>query len=635
MQIDETFQQHLTNLQTLHLSHNRLGDNTVSVTNAVSLRFLDLSHNSLTQFQVPRTLSALEHLLLAGNQIRNITSMSGLHNLCSFDISRNRLTSIPGFLLLDSKKILHTNFSSNLISKIDHQAFRPQSPDVIDLSRNKLVKLWNSGWKTAKTIDLHGNRITEMDDQSFYAMYELQELDLSRNNLSQLNPAVFVFLSDLEVLDLRDNHLTSDVELYNTMHSLQQITSIDLSHNQLRYIMEGTFDACRNLRRITMSHNPIHILRSSTMAGLHSLQEVDFSYSSFLCGCELVSFQEWMMETKVKIIHQSNSSYQCKSPPHRVGLDVRSYRMSEFECNETLFFVTVFASIGAGVMVIGVIAALIYYYCCRGRKTSTDELIKPIMNGNVPSKEERKKRGIPIEVLKNAHPSEVEKLLKAEYRRKREPEAVKNPKTKKDSKKIKSRQSSKENRVTRDMIRHPGLKQELMRLPQIQENRYMDRREYYRTLPSRPIYNPYMYDRSRSQADLYPSYQESRNHGYRERQRNPYYTARYVDIIRRPQPRYSQSVPDMLNRVHTLPKPHPPREPHFISRNERKNDSSYDVRLFKDPNFRPWVDQERCEDRREFIPPEPPRDYPTVHSGYYTISAKTADKGSGNRTQWI
>lgn len=635
LQIDETFQQHLTNLLTLHLSHNNLGDNTVSLTNAASLKILDLSHNTLTQFQVPSTLGDLEHLSLARNMINNITSMSGLHKLRSLDISGNRLTQLPGFLLLDSRKIIHTNFSSNMISRIDHQTFRPKSPDIIDLSNNKLVKLWNAGWKTAKTIDLHGNKITEMDDQSFYAMYELKELDLSCNNLSRLNPAVFVFLSDLLVLYLQDNQLSQDAELYNTMHSLREITRIDLSRNKFRYIMDGTFNSCPNLQKVSMSDNPIQIIYSSTLAVLRNLEEVDFSNSSFLCGCELVDFQEWMMETKVKIIHQFNSSYQCKSPAHRLGHSVRSYTMSEFECNESLFFVTVFSSIGAGVMLIGVIAALIYYYCCKHRQKSSDELNKPIMNGSIPSKEEKKRRGIPIEVLKNADATEVERLLKAEYRRKREPEQKGKTKNK-DNKKTKNRQSSRENRITRDMIRYPDLQRDVMTLPRIRENRYMDRRDYYRPAPTRPIYNPYLYDRSKSQAELYPSSRTTHHHVYRERQRNPYYSAQNVDIIRRPRPRYSQSMPDMLNRVHTLPKPRPPREPHYITREKRNDESSYDVRLFKDPTYRPWVDQERWErDRREVVPQEIPRDPPTVHSGYYTISAKTAERGSGNRTQWI
>lgn len=41
--------------------------------------------------------------------------------------------------------------------------------------------------------------------------------------------------------------------------------------------------------------------------------------------------------------------------------------MSEFECNEFLFFVIVFSFIGVGVMLIGVIVVFIYYYCCKYR----------------------------------------------------------------------------------------------------------------------------------------------------------------------------------------------------------------------------------------------------------------------------
>lgn len=632
MQIDETFQQHMTNLQTLRLSHNKLGDHTV--TNCVSLRLLDLSFNIMTQFQAPSTLENLQDLLVAGNKITNISSMPGLHNLRTFDISGNSLSKLPGFLLLDSKKIVHTNFSSNKISIVNHQTFRPKSPDVIDLSKNKLVKLWNAGWKTAKSIDLHGNLISEMDDQSFYALYELKELDLSRNNLSRLNPAVFVFLSDLLILQLQHNHLSNDVELYSATQSLPQMTSIDLSHNKFRYMMEGTFNACPNLQKITMSDNPIHTLHASAFSLLEKLQEVDFSNSSFTCGCELISFQEWMIDTKVRIIHHSNSSYQCKSPLHRLGMDVRNYRMSDFECDETLVYVTVFSSIGAGVMVIGLIAALIYYYCCKKRRKNSKKVFKPIMNGSIPLKEEKRKRGIPIEILKNADASEVERLLKAEYRRKREPETT--TKSKESLKRQKNKKSLKESRITRDMIRYPAAQRDGMTSSRIRVNRYMDRRDYYRPVPLHPMSNPYIYNCSKSQADLYQPSRRPQIYGHRERHRTPYYPAQNGDIIRRPRPRYSQSMPDMLNRVQTLPKPHPPREPHYITRDQRTGGSSYDVRLFKDPAYRPWADQGRWEDgRRGFIAPELPPEPPTVHSGYYTISAKTADRGSGNRTQWI
>jgi hypothetical protein len=367
---------------------------------------------------------------------------------------------------------------------------------------------------------------------------------------------------------------------------------------------------------------------------LEKLEEVDFSNSNFNCGCELISFQEWMTNTKIRIIHHSNNSYQCKSPHHRIGMDVRNYRMSELECDETLFYVTVFSSIGAGIMVIGLIAALIYYYCCRKRRENSVKLFKPVMNGSIPLNDEKRKRGIPIEILKNAEPSEVEKLLKAEYRRKREPKTATKSKSKESLKRQKNKKICKENKLTRDMIRY--YQPDGMTSSQTRVNRYMDRRDYYRPVPSRSMYNPYMYDRSKSQADLYQTSRRPQTYGYQGRRRTPYYSAQNVDIIRRPRPRYSQSMPDMLNRVHTLPKPRPPREPHYITRDQRTDGSSYDVRLFKDPAYRPWADQGRWEDsRREFIAPEVPPEPPTVHSGYYTISAKTADRGSGNRTQWI
>ncbi|XP_062577065.1 toll-like receptor 3 [Saccostrea cucullata] len=635
-EIDETFKQSLTNLHTLRLSQNRLGDNSVSVTNCEALKLLDLSFNEMTHYQAPSTLRNLEDLLLSGNRISNISSMTGLHNLQRFDISQNSLIQLPEFLFLDSRKLIHTNFSSNKIAMVNHQTFRPKSPDVIDLSNNKIVRLRNAGWKTAKSIDLHGNKISEMDDQSFYAMYDLKELDLSQNNLSQLNPAVFVFLSDLLVLQLQHNYISNDIELYNTMQSLYQIKSVDLSHNKLRYLTEGTFNSCPNLEKISMSDNPIHLLHSSTFSVLKKLQEVDFSNSNFLCGCELIGFQEWMLMTKVRIIHQSNSSYVCKSPIHRLGMDVRSYEMSDFECDETLFYVTVFSSIAAGIMVIGAIAALIYYYCCKNRTQNSDEMYKPIMNGSVPLKEEKKRRGIPIEILKNADASEVEKLLKAEYRRKKAPEVSPKMKVKEDSKKKRHKRNTVENRITRDMIRYPGIQRDVRTLPRRIENRYMDRRDYYRPTPSRPIYNPYLCNRSKSQVDLYPPSRRPQYYGYRERPRNPYFTAQNIDIIRRPQPRYSQSMPDMLNRITTLPKPRPPREPHYIRRDPRTEGSAYDVRAFNDPAYRPWADQERWqESRREYIAPDIPPEPPTIHSGYYTISAKTAERGSGNRTQWI
>lgn len=75
------------------------------------------------------------------------------------------------------------------------------------------------------------------------------------------------------------------------------------------------------------------------------------------------------------------------------------------------------------------------------------------MNGSIFFKEEKKRRGIFIEVLKNVDVNEVERLFKVEYRRKREFEQkgkIKN----KDNKKMKNRQSFRENRIIRDMIRY-------------------------------------------------------------------------------------------------------------------------------------------------------------------------------------
>jgi len=103
---------------------------------------------------------------------------------------------------------------------------------------------------------------------------KLESLSLVRNNLRDIHPDVCQ-LSNLRFLNCRDNKL-KNAGVPQELFSLDELSVVDLSHNQLREVPAG-LEQAKNLLVLNLSHNMIETIPSQLFINLTDLMYVDVS----------------------------------------------------------------------------------------------------------------------------------------------------------------------------------------------------------------------------------------------------------------------------------------------------------------------------------------------------------------------
>lgn len=120
------------------------------------------------------------------------------------------------------EKIETLDFSKNLISKIESNAFDAFDSLTVLRLDNNLLKIVNTKIFTNKLGST------------------LKELYLSRNKIEDLSAQTFYYLTELETLNLEGNrHLEIDSSILSK--SLSKLTSLSLSWCDLRLLEDDTF----------------------------------------------------------------------------------------------------------------------------------------------------------------------------------------------------------------------------------------------------------------------------------------------------------------------------------------------------------------------------------------------------------
>ena len=87
-----------------------------------------------------------------------------------------------------------------------------------------------------EVLDLHDNRIQEIEEEAFKDLIDLKGLDLSLNIISSVGDTLEP-LTNLMKLNLSDNYITSLPR--NAFHALEKLSTLDVSNNTIVEI--GTF----------------------------------------------------------------------------------------------------------------------------------------------------------------------------------------------------------------------------------------------------------------------------------------------------------------------------------------------------------------------------------------------------------
>ena len=173
---------------------------------------------------------------------------------------------------------------------------------VLDLSNCGLtdISLLKGLSDKITTVELTGNKITEIPEGLFDNMTNLTTVYLGNNYISKLPENLFKNNKKVENIELSNNKLTEIKK--DDFSNLPQLQIIQMEDNNIEKIEEGAFDGDVNLQSIYAPNNELEGLPKKLFKDMKSLTFVDFSnnYFSELPEC----FSD---ATKLKKIHVRNN----------------------------------------------------------------------------------------------------------------------------------------------------------------------------------------------------------------------------------------------------------------------------------------------------------------------------------------
>ncbi len=277
----------LTQLQTLHLSKNRL--TSVSFLEGLTqLHTLHLRNNDLTKVSFPEGLTQLRTLDLSDNQLTNVSSLQGLTHLHTLYLSKNKLTN-ASFLMQGLTRLQTLDLSNNDLNDVSFLQGLTQL-QTLHLRYNLLTNVsFPEGLTQLQTLDLHNNLLTNVSIPE--GLTQLHTLDLSENRLT--NVRFLQGLTQLHTLDLSENKLTN----VSIPEGLAQLHTLRLDHNRLTSVS--------SLQGLTQLHT-LH-LHNNLLTNVSSLEELAKLQTLDLRNNRLTGVDSLQGLTQLHTLHLHNN----------------------------------------------------------------------------------------------------------------------------------------------------------------------------------------------------------------------------------------------------------------------------------------------------------------------------------------
>ena len=304
-------------------------------------------------------------------------TFSGLAQLYSLSLSRNKLSSLPPDWLTDCPSLAVLDLSHNKLSALPSQSFsRSRQLTSLDLTDNRLTSLTPSsvaGLHNLQTLLVGLNPLLAVSLCHLAPSSRLARLDLSQTNLTRLTteceqePAMLPQLTSLDIsgnyLDLARLDLTSSLPALLSLHLAQlnlsvlgpadtaglppSLALLDLSHSDLSQLLPGALAPFTALERLEITHNPglswlppglltsserplTVNLSSNGLTWLHPsclpwprLARLDLADNPLHCDCELA----WLTEVSSMV------GGQCASPPDLANININNINNNKMSCS--------------------------------------------------------------------------------------------------------------------------------------------------------------------------------------------------------------------------------------------------------------------------------------------------------------
>jgi Leucine-rich repeat (LRR) protein len=229
----------------------------------------------------------------------NADAFKGSLGVIDLDLSDNKIENLEFLKYLVNLKI--ARLQNNMITEIRNQTF---------VTVSQLQKLY-----------LFANQIRSIEPGSFRSLHALAHLDLSYNKIQVFNEHVSG-LAKLKYLYLHFN-LIKNLEA-NVFIGLYQLTDLNLKNNLLETIKSLTFNTdLGNMKILNLENNTIREIESYAFIGLVNLTELNLQHTQ-LKGLHNGSFDGLSSLKKLEIVNQEIEHLESGTFTHLVNLQVLS-----------------------------------------------------------------------------------------------------------------------------------------------------------------------------------------------------------------------------------------------------------------------------------------------------------------------
>lgn len=197
------------------------------------------------------------------------------HNITSIIIQQIPMGKIPDLLLQNFTKLSQLTMEDCNVTTLENLG-SSETLRVLHLDRNELTEIDEThlaGLTKLAEFKATDNQIESLHYAAFSNNTLLSEIDLSRNRIGGLTPGVFKGSSYFTIVLARN--MITDIRL--CFQNLENLSTLDLSNNQITQIPEDTFAQTTNLVDVYLQNNRIEILANNVFDECSKLHSVDLS----------------------------------------------------------------------------------------------------------------------------------------------------------------------------------------------------------------------------------------------------------------------------------------------------------------------------------------------------------------------
>lgn len=292
----------------LDLSFQKLNFDTIDLTCFINLKHLSISHDGIQTMPLGITkLSNLKSLDLSANNLNSIPieflELKSLEELyLNNDYNLNIESSLNIISKMKSLKSLHLDSLYSLNNSADQSAI--YNIEYLTLRSDNLVSIpaFVKRFKNLKVLDLAGNKITNLDDNSFEDLH-IEELSLGLDENFDLEKG---FNSIKSLQDLKTLHLdNTPFERFPTdLSSVKNIEYLSLKNDHFSKFPQGII-TLPNLKTLDLSGNDFEDLPED----IYKLENLEELYLSDDFNLNIKStFDVLSKMPKLKLLHLDNIS---------------------------------------------------------------------------------------------------------------------------------------------------------------------------------------------------------------------------------------------------------------------------------------------------------------------------------------